>query len=151
MSMFFTTNPIITISFNGEANRSKKVVKLPSKNDTEELIIYGGQENVTGHIDVMIPPGKKIEHLGVKIEMYTTTTTINIIITKTVITYNRIGHIELYFDKGNNVKFTSLVRELECAGTMTQTKSYPFEFSTEVILSFNNINYILIIHNIETV
>jgi len=46
----------------------------------------------------------------------------------------RIGHIELYFDKGNNVKFTSLVRELECAGTMTQTKSYPFEFSTEVYL-----------------
>ena len=68
--MFFTTNPIITISFNGEANRSKKVVKINNKNDTEELLIYGGQENVTGHIDVMIPPGKKIEHLGVKIEMY---------------------------------------------------------------------------------
>ena len=70
MSMFFQTNPIITISFNGEANRPKKVVKLSNKNDTDELLIYGGQENVTGHVDIMIPPGKKIEHLGVKIEMY---------------------------------------------------------------------------------
>ena len=68
--MFFQTNPIITISFNGEANRPKKVVKLSNKNDTDELLIYGGQENVTGHVDIMIPPGKKIEHLGVKIEMY---------------------------------------------------------------------------------
>jgi hypothetical protein len=69
--MFFQTNPIITISFNGESNRPKKVVKISNKgNDTDELLIYGGQENVTGHVDIMIPPGKKIEHLGVKIEMY---------------------------------------------------------------------------------
>lgn len=38
---------------------------------------------------------------------------------------------ELYREGGNAVKFTSLVRELESIGVITQTKSYPFEFSTE--------------------
>jgi vacuolar protein sorting-associated protein 26 len=40
-------------------------------------------------------------------------------------------HAELYFDRGNNIKFTTLVRELESSGALTETKSYPFEFSTE--------------------
>lgn len=42
-----------------------------------------------------------------------------------------IGLIELYYDRGNAVKFTTLVRELEPAGILTDNKSYPFEFSTE--------------------
>ena len=53
-----------------------------------------------------IPVGKKVEHLGIKIEM--------------------IGQIELYFDKGNPQKFTTLVRELESAGTMGSTKVFVY-------------------------
>jgi hypothetical protein len=33
-----------------------------------------------------------------------------------------VGQIELYFDKGNNIKFTTLVRELEPAGVLTANK-----------------------------
>ena len=67
-------------------------------------IVVGGNETVTGNVEVSIPVGKKVEHLGIKIEM--------------------IGQIELYFDKGNPQKFTTLVRELESAGTMGSTKVF---------------------------
>ncbi len=30
--------------------------------------------------------------------------------------------LELYFEKGNTMKFTSLVRELESAGTLSQSR-----------------------------
>mmetsp|Transcript_33371 Transcript_33371/g.48372 ORF Transcript_33371/g.48372 Transcript_33371/m.48372 type:complete len:332 (-) Transcript_33371:535-1530(-) len=112
----FTTSPIITINFSELEHRAKKQMRSYVVDDgkhmnTMELPVYGGQENVSGMVDISVPPGKKIEHLGVKIEM--------------------IGQTEICHEKNNNVKFTSLVRELESAGTMVQSKSYPFEFSTE--------------------
>jgi hypothetical protein len=33
-----------------------------------------------------------------------------------------LPNAELYFERGNSMKFTSLVRELESAGTLTQSK-----------------------------
>jgi len=66
--------------------------------------VHGGNEVVSGSVEITIPAGKKLEHLGVKIEM--------------------IGQIELYFDKTNNMKFTTLVRELESAGTMMNSKVF---------------------------
>jgi hypothetical protein len=65
-------------------------------------VVHGGNETVSGSVEITIPAGKKMEHLGIKIEM--------------------IGQIELYFDKTNNMKFTTLVRELESAGTMMSSK-----------------------------
>lgn len=108
--MFFATNPTITINFNGQDTRKKKLVKVQGQ-EPVELPVYTGQEVVSGVVDISVPPGKKIEHQGVRIEM--------------------IGQTELYYERGNNIKFTSLVRELEAVGTMTQSKSYNFEFSTE--------------------
>ena len=67
-------------------------------------VVHGGNEVVSGSVEITIPAGKKLEHLGVKIEM--------------------IGQIELYFDKTNNMKFTTLVRELESAGTMMNSKVF---------------------------
>lgn len=88
------------------------MVRMPGAEKQEQLI-YGGQESVSGTVEISIPPGKKIEHLGVKIEM--------------------IGQIELYQERGSAVKFTSIVRELESAGIMTTTKVYPFEFNGEKV------------------
>jgi hypothetical protein len=33
------------------------------------MLIFAGQESVSGSIEIMVPQGKKIEHLGVKVEM----------------------------------------------------------------------------------
>mmetsp|Transcript_105231 Transcript_105231/g.226912 ORF Transcript_105231/g.226912 Transcript_105231/m.226912 type:complete len:304 (-) Transcript_105231:154-1065(-) len=107
----FGSGPSINISFNDSDDRLKKEVKLPGSDTTEELLIYEGQESVSGNVAVVVPGGKKVDHLGIKIEM--------------------IGLIELYYDKGNSIKFTTLVRELEPAGTLNSSREYPFEFSTE--------------------
>lgn len=38
---------------------------------------------------------------------------------------------DLHFERGNNVRFLSVVRELESAGQLSRGKTYPFEFTTE--------------------
>jgi len=114
MSMFFTTNPTVTFAFAGQDRRARKPVRQPPGADSREpieLLVYGGQESVSGSVEISVPSGKKIDHLGVKIEM--------------------IGQVELYQERGNATKMTGLVRELESAGTMTGTKTYPFEFNAE--------------------
>ena len=111
--MFFQTNPTVNFTFNGAASRPKKLVRSPGNEGPKEQLIYGGQESVSGTVEIAVPPGKKIEHLGVKIEM--------------------IGQIELYQERGSAVKFTSIVRELEPAGIATTTKTYPFEFNGEKV------------------
>ncbi|CAN1325012.1 Vacuolar protein sorting-associated protein 26A [Linum perenne] len=72
--------------------------------------LFQSQETVAGKVVIEPPPGKKVEHNGVKVEL--------------------LGQIEMYFDKGNFYDFTSLVRELEVPGEIYEIKNYPFEFST---------------------
>lgn len=64
----FTTNPTISISLDGQQSRMRKTIKVQG-GDPIELPIYGGQENICGSVDISMPPGKKIEHQGVRIEM----------------------------------------------------------------------------------
>lgn len=64
----FTTNPIISIKFDGQDSRPKKTFKVPG-GEPIELPIYSGQENISGAIDISVPPGKKIEHQGIRVEM----------------------------------------------------------------------------------
>jgi vacuolar protein sorting-associated protein 26 len=112
MFRFAGSGPTVNITFSDSASRPKKQVKLPGTIESyEDQYVYGGNETVSGTAEVIVPPGKKMEHLGIKVEM--------------------VGHIELYFDRGNNIKFTTLVRELEPAGILTQNKTYAFDFSTE--------------------
>ncbi len=33
------------------------------------MLIYSGTESVSGSVDILVPPGKKIDHMGIKIEM----------------------------------------------------------------------------------
>ncbi len=47
--------------------------------------------------------GKKIEHIGMKVEL--------------------IGQIEMNYDRGNPYEFTSLVRELESPGEITEVST----------------------------
>lgn len=110
MFSFVGANPTITISFEGQETRPKKTMKMQG-GEPITMPLYTGTEIVSGVVDISVPPGKKIEHQGIRIEM--------------------IGQTELYFEKGSSVKFISLVRELESAGSFTQSRSYPFEFSTE--------------------
>ncbi|KAF2907921.1 hypothetical protein DAI22_12g137000 [Oryza sativa Japonica Group] len=72
--------------------------------------VFQSLETISGEVSVVPVPGKRIEHLGVKIEL--------------------LGQIELYLERGKFYDFTSLVRELDIPGEIYEKKTYPFEFST---------------------
>ena len=106
----FTVTPTINITFDDEEARPKQVIKVKNQ-DSEEMPVYNGNDNIAGKIQILVPPGKKLEHIGIKVEL--------------------LGLIELYFDKGNSIKFCHMMRELENPGVLQQNKVIPFEFSTE--------------------
>lgn len=68
MMFSFTTNPTISIIFDGQESRPKRAVKVPGQ-DPIEVPLYTGQETVTGVVDITLPPGKKVEHQGIRVEL----------------------------------------------------------------------------------
>ncbi|KAK1272072.1 Vacuolar protein sorting-associated protein 26A [Acorus gramineus] len=99
----------IKITFVDERSRKKATIKKEN-GQTELVPLFQSQENIAGEISIEPIQGKKVEHIGVKVEL--------------------LGQIELYFDRGNFYDFTSLVRELDVPGEIYDKKTYPFEFST---------------------
>lgn len=60
----------IDIAFDGVKDRLKKEVPSSDKDSpTQSLPVYEGSEVVSGKVEITIPSGKKVEHLGIKIEM----------------------------------------------------------------------------------
>eukprot|EP00516_Mucochytrium_quahogii_P013249 CAMPEP_0203792278 /NCGR_PEP_ID=MMETSP0100_2-20121128/5154_1 /ASSEMBLY_ACC=CAM_ASM_000210 /TAXON_ID=96639 /ORGANISM=" , Strain NY0313808BC1" /LENGTH=297 /DNA_ID=CAMNT_0050695795 /DNA_START=21 /DNA_END=914 /DNA_ORIENTATION=+ len=103
--------------------RATKSIKQDAGN-VQELLIFQGSEPIRGEVQV-IPKGKKLEHVGIKIEL--------------------IGEIEMLYDRGNRYEFTSLVRELDAPGTLYSEKSYPFNFDNvpKQYESYNGLNVLL--------
>lgn len=66
----FASNPTsIYVKFNGSDWRTKKSVKINGQVKNEEMLLFLGQEAVSGTVEVVLPPGRTIDHLGIKIEM----------------------------------------------------------------------------------
>ena len=103
----FGSSANVEFSFKGSDERPRKKVTLEG-GSTEELCIFQGHDTIAGEV-VISPTSKKLEHIGVKIEL--------------------IGHIELFYDRGSHYEFTSLVRELDPPGQLTTSTRYPFEFA----------------------
>lgn len=111
----------VKVSFVDESTRKR----VPWKKKNGQILmvpLFQSLENIVGEVIIDPLPGKKIEHMGVKIEL--------------------LGQIEMYFDRGNFYDFTSLVRELDVPGEILERKTYPFEFSTVEMPyeSYNGIN-----------
>jgi hypothetical protein len=98
----------ISIFFADAESMPKKTVSRGSDRE-QELLIFNGSEPVRGMVEIFVGPNQTLEHLGVKIEL--------------------IGQIEMYYDRGNNFEFTSLVRELASQGVIRDTQRYEFDFS----------------------
>lgn len=86
----------------------KQVLGKNENNEVEPLFLLTNADNVAGTV-IIKHKGKKVEHLGVKIEL--------------------IGQIEFMHDSGNPYEFTSLVSDLEGPGEINSDKSYNFEFN----------------------
>lgn len=117
----FGPSATIDVNFDGSEKRLKKQLKREG-GEVDSFEIYQGHEAVSGVCKVIVAPGKKVEHIGIKIEM--------------------IGQIELFYDRGNHYEFTSLVRELDAPGVLDHTKEYPFDFSSvdKQYESYNGVN-----------
>ncbi|CAM9329162.1 unnamed protein product [Heterosigma akashiwo] len=97
----------VEISFDGATNRPKEILDATRPGE-EPLCIFRGNEVVSGVAEIIVPPGKRMEHQGIKVEL--------------------IGQIEMFYDRGSSYEFTSLVRELEAPGIMVGKQQYPFSF-----------------------
>jgi vacuolar protein sorting-associated protein 26 len=64
---FGGTSIVVNISLNGADSRDK--AKLIPSDPSSLAPIYSGQDPVTGTAEIVILPGKKVEHLGIKIEL----------------------------------------------------------------------------------
>ena len=66
----FASNPTsIYIKFSDNESRKKKTIKIAGQSKSEEMVLFLGQEIVSGTVEVVLPPGKNVDHLGIKIEM----------------------------------------------------------------------------------
>lgn len=168
----FATNPTsIYVKFNGSDWRTKKYVKVNGQTKNEEMLLFGGQETVSGTVEIVLPPGRNVDHLGIKIEMIGQIGRVHWILWD-ISRHNVIAHCwghsrtmsdlgpyitlwcgilpsillvlpillpwsiitditDLHFERGNNVRFLSVVRELESVGQLDKGKTYPFEFTSE--------------------
>jgi len=109
MSFFgFGTTAEIKLEFKNQ-EALKKVAVKNENGDIEELYLFTGSDDISGVANIDLPRGKKIEHTGIKIEL--------------------IGLIEYLYDRGNPYEFTSLTRDLEAPGELSECKKYPFEFA----------------------
>lgn len=95
----------VSITFTGD--RPTKTVGAGASAQTYP--VFAANDSVGGMVEVRVDPGKKLEHLGIKIEL--------------------LGQTETFYDRGNYYEFTSVVRELAAAGQLTETQQYPFEFN----------------------
>mmetsp|Transcript_12966 Transcript_12966/g.33085 ORF Transcript_12966/g.33085 Transcript_12966/m.33085 type:complete len:297 (-) Transcript_12966:1204-2094(-) len=116
----FGNSANFVFKLNSIKGRPTKTVKHEG-GSIEELVIFQGDEPIRGEVTV-VPKGKKVEHIGIKIEL--------------------VGQIEFLYDRGNPIEFTSLVRELAAPGVLYFEKSFEFDFSNveKKYESYNGLN-----------
>lgn len=92
-----------------DAESLQTVTVRDEAKEVSEQYLFTGRETVAGTVAVRLKPGKRVDHIGIKVEF--------------------VGQIELLYDRGNPYEFVSLVRELEAPGELVEDKEYPFEFA----------------------
>jgi len=95
------------IIFHNEESRLKKSFRQ-ANGDRTEFCIFEGTEPVSGNINILLPDGKRIEHIGIRIEL--------------------IGQIEMFYDRSDSYIFTSLIQNIQ-PGVISDSQSIPFDFS----------------------
>jgi len=97
----------INISFDDEDNKKLVEVKT-AKDHKEKLPLFFDGETVSGKVEIKLTNGKKLEHQGIKVELF--------------------GDIEFFYNRTNHSQFLYLSVELAEAGELRQNAIYPFEF-----------------------
>jgi len=102
MSFFgFGSSCDIRIEFKNQ-DQLKKVTVKNENGDMEDLFLFTGHDTLEGTVFVDVPKQKKVEHIGIKIEL--------------------IGMIEYLYDRGNPYEFSQSTTELEGPGELAESK-----------------------------
>ena len=109
----------VEIVMDGADAREKITVENGPEKNKSELLIYKAGDIIEGKIKVVLPPGKKLEHIGIRLEV--------------------IGLIDMYYDRSNSTEFCSRCSELSPAGVLTSTTEYAFSFEN-VNMQFESYN-----------
>lgn len=107
MSIFFKAPLDIEIRLDNEQSRKTIDVKTP-QGRLEKLPIYQDGESVKGSITIRTRDGKKVDHMGIKVQL--------------------LGVIETNTDSLISNEFLSLATELASPSQLTHPETYPFEF-----------------------
>ena len=106
---FFGLGKAVTMDLTSAAGPTQRTAVVKSdQGSLDTLPLFTDGDTVAGTVHISPAPGKRVDHLGVKIEV--------------------LGQIELYFDRGNAYDFVSLVREVMTPGELVSPTSVPFEF-----------------------
>lgn len=107
MSLFFKAPLDIEIRLDNE-NARKHVDIKSAQSRTESLPLYKDGESVKGNVTVRTREGKRVEHIGIKVQL--------------------LGTIESSLDTVTSSDFLSLATELAAPLQITHPETYPFEF-----------------------
>jgi len=117
----FSSGVDVNIKFADE--ESRKTADIHGEKGSQRVFVFTGDEPVKGTVVVKIPPGKKIEHEGVKVEL--------------------VGEIGVVYDRGNHHEFATQLHEISnTKGIIQGDQSYDFEFinSDKQYESYNGLN-----------
>ncbi|ABN68432.2 predicted protein [Scheffersomyces stipitis CBS 6054] len=107
MSIFFKAPLDIEIRLDNEDTRKHVDVTTPHGR-MERLPIYKDGESVKGSVTIRTKEGRKVEHLGVKVQL--------------------LGCIETNLDGVISSEFLSLATELAAPAILSHPETFPFEF-----------------------
>eukprot|EP00946_MAST-07B_sp_MAST-7B-sp1_P000064 g64.t1 len=68
-SFFGLGGPAAKVEIALDNDGDRKSIEVESEDAKQELMIYSGNDKVSGTVKVIIPSGKKLEHLGIKVEV----------------------------------------------------------------------------------
>jgi vacuolar protein sorting-associated protein 26 len=98
-----------SVDINIDPNVRKKTALFFDKARNKiKLPVYTGDDDISGVVEVKLQGTKRLEHLGIRIEL--------------------VGHLEMYTDKALSTDFMSMAKELEPAGALVDNKVYRFMF-----------------------
>lgn len=109
MSLFgFGSNPSVTVEVTGEGSRPRTSVKSRGTGAEKDFAVFAGDSPISGRVVVSVPPGKKLDHNGIRVEL--------------------VGQVTMLYERSSSNTFTSLVRDLQPASVLESDQAFNFDF-----------------------
>jgi len=90
---------------------AQRTIQVPNDSGATDIVpLFHSNDPVRGTVSIKLTSGKKLDHAGIKVEL--------------------VGQIELFYDRSNPYEFSTMVRDLEPAGDLVESKTYAFDFAT---------------------